>query len=205
MTLQAEALACVRGERAVFAGLEFSLGAGHALVLKGPNGAGKSSLLRLLATLLTPAAGRITWDGVDIRDDLERHRRRLAYVGHQDALKANLTVAENLRFWSRLATGRAVVSPALDVFGISALADVPTRLLSAGQRRRAALARLEVATAELWLLDEPDASLDDQGLEQLSAVIDRQLRRGGRVVVATHHEIGDASTTVLRLGDAANA
>jgi heme exporter protein A len=199
VTLRAEALACVRGERTVFTGLAFNLGAGEALVLKGPNGSGKSSLLRLIATLLKPAGGRLTWGGEDVWDDLERHRRRLAYVGHQDALKANLTVAENLRFWARLATGRAVVTPALDVFGIAGLADVPARLLSAGQRRRAALARLEVTAAELWLLDEPDASLDDEGLTQLSAVIERQLRRGGRVVVATHHDLGDTSAMVLRL------
>jgi heme exporter protein A len=205
VTLRAEALSCVRGERLIFAGLEFALGPGEALALRGPNGAGKSSLLRLLATLLKPAAGRLAWEGADVWEDVETYRRRLAYVGHLDALKANLTVAENLRFWARLASGRSVVTPALDVLGIAPLADVPARLLSAGQRRRAALARLEVSAAELWLLDEPDASLDDDGLERLSGMIDRQLTRGGRVVVATHHDLGESAAKIVRLGTGTGA
>lgn len=200
MSLSAEALACVRGERTVFAGLDFSLEAGDVLLLRGPNGAGKSSLLRLLASLQRPAAGRLVWEGTDVWDDLEAHRRRIAYVGHSDAVKPLLTVAENLDFWARFAGGKDL-GPALQAFGLEHLATVPARLLSAGQRRRTALARLELAPRALWLLDEPDASLDDDGLARLIQAMLRQRGRGGVVVVATHHDLPLEGVRTLRLGD----
>lgn len=200
MALEAEALACVRGERQIFQGLDFQLGAGEALLLRGPNGAGKSSLLRILATFLKPAAGRLVWDGVGLWDDLETYRRRLGYVGHLDAVKPLLTVAENVRFWARLVGGGGDVEAALDAFAIAHLAEVPAALLSAGQRKRTALARLEAAPGELWLLDEPGVSLDDEGLACLAGAIQRQRRRGGMVIAATHHDLDIAEARTLRLG-----
>lgn len=197
--MRAKALACVRGERTVFSGLDFDLEAGGVLLLRGPNGAGKSSLLRLLASLQRPAAGRLAWDEADIWSDIEAHRRRIAYVGHLDAVKPLLTVAENLDFWGRLAGG-GELRAALEAFALTHLADVPARLLSAGQRRRTALTRLELAPSALWLLDEPDASLDDDGLARLADAVGRQRARGGLVVLATHRDLSLPGGQTLRLG-----
>ena len=202
MTLAAEGLACVRGERPVFAGLSFSLAPGAALVLRGPNGAGKTSLLRIIATFLKPVAGRVTWDGSNLWDDVENHRRRLGFVGHLDAVKPLLTVAENIRFWSRLFGGSPEVGPALDAFDIAHLADLPAHLLSAGQRKRTALARLSAVATDLWLLDEPGVSLDEDGLTRLAAAISRQRAAGGMVIAATHHDLAIPDAQVLRVGRA---
>ncbi len=187
-------LACIRGERLVFQGLGFALDAGQALVLGGANGSGKSSLLRLLAGLARPAAGDLTWDGAPVVDDPDAHRARLLYVGHADPLKPALTVAENLAFWAALRAGRAVaaaaVVAALDAFAIGRLAGIPGRYLSAGQRRRVNLARLAVAPAALWLLDEPTTALDSTATESLRALITLHRAQGGMVVASTHADLG---------------
>ena len=177
-----EDLVCVRGERTVFANLSFQLTSGGVLILAGPNGAGKSSLLRMMAGLLPPAAGVLAWDGAPVTDDPEAHRRRVRYVAHADAVKSALTVAENLRTWAVLWGGPAAEErggKALADFGIDRLADVPGRYLSAGQKRRLALARLLVAPAALWLLDEPRAGLDTDAERRLDRAI-RTHRDGGR-------------------------
>ena len=153
---------------------------GGALLLTGPNGSGKSTLLRLLAGLLRPAAGTLTWDGADALADLPAHARRVAYVGHQDAVKPGLTAAENLRFAARLTGGD--VRDALAAVGLEELADLPARMLSAGQRRRLALARLVLSRAPLWLLDEPTLGLDAASVERFGAMLDgapRRRRHGG--------------------------
>jgi len=149
-------LVCIRGERLVFAGLGFALGPGAALLLVGPNGSGKSSLLRTMAGLTRPARGRLLWDGRPVGEDPEAHGARLRFVGHQDAVKPVLSVAENLAFWAGLSgvTGSGVTA-ALEQAGLAALAELPGRLLSAGQKRRLALARLLCGRSEVWLLDEP--------------------------------------------------
>lgn len=199
-------LSCVRGERKVFEGLDFTLDAGDMLVLVGPNGSGKSSLLRLMAGLARPAAGVLRWDGVDIAEDPEAHHTHLHYVGHTDALKPVLTVAENLGFWAALHGGapgaRSRVADALDAFGIKSLADVPARYLSAGQRRRLALARTLAADAPLWLLDEPTTALDADAVAALEGVIARHRECGGMVVAATHGPLGTAEVTTLDLRNA---
>ena len=183
-------LDCVRGECQVFAGLGFAVPPGGALVLHGPNGSGKSSLLRLMAGLLKPARGRLTWEGRAIAEDPDAHRARLQYLGHLDAVKAVLSAAENLAFWaSAHDDGAAGVAAALERTGLAGLAEVPARLLSAGQRRRLALARLFLARAELWLLDEPTVGLDADSIARLEAGLADHRRAGGRVVVATHTEI----------------
>ena len=145
------------------------MAAGGALLLTGPNGSGKSTLLRLLAGLLRPAAGTLTWDGADALADLPAHARRVAYVGHQDAVKPALTAAENLRFAARLDGG--AVGAALATIGLEELADLPARMLSAGQRRRLALARLALSRAPLWLLDEPTLGLDAASVERFGAML----------------------------------
>jgi len=185
-------LACQRGERLVFAGLSFAVEVGGALLLRGPNGSGKSSLLRCMAGLLVPVAGVLAWDGQPTGDDAEAHRARLRYLGHQDAVKTALTVAENLRLWLSLHGGRdlAAIGRALERLGIVHLSDLPARLLSAGQRRRLALARLLVGPAPLWLLDEPTNALDDDGLARFARVVAEHRDRGGMVVLSSHGDPG---------------
>ncbi|MCH7795112.1 MAG: heme ABC exporter ATP-binding protein CcmA, partial [Proteobacteria bacterium] len=179
-------LLCVRGERRVFEGLSFTLAAGGLLVLTGPNGSGKSSLLRIMAGLLRPAAGALLWDGAPVRDDPDAQAARLQYLGHLDAVKPVLSVAENLMFWAALhGGGAAEVTRALDGFDLGALAEVPGGMLSAGQKRRVALARLLAAPAEVWLLDEPTVGLDAASLARLTGAIAAHRARGGRLVVAT--------------------
>lgn len=185
--LSAQGLGIIRGERAVFAGLDLKVEPGEAVVLRGPNGAGKSTLLRLLAGLLSPTVGRVTWNDADIAEDREAHGRRLRYAGHGDALKFALTAFDNLAFWARFeGTPLAAVDGALDRLGLSALAELPAGVLSAGQKRRLGLARLALAPRALWLLDEPTVSLDAASVEWLSSLIWDHRAAGGMVVVATH-------------------
>ncbi|HUH84499.1 MAG TPA: heme ABC exporter ATP-binding protein CcmA [Stellaceae bacterium] len=191
-------LACRRGERLVFAGLSFALAAGGALVLTGPNGSGKSSLLRLLAGLARPEAGVIAWQGASVADDPAAHRGRLHFVGHQDALKGVLTVGETLAFWAGM-RGGGEISAALAHFRLAALADWPCRLLSAGQRRRLALARLIASPARLWLLDEPTTGLDADAVADLVAALKGHRRDGGCVVLSTHTPVSLEGEETLRL------
>ena len=195
--LTAVSLACWRAERVVFAGLSFSLAPGQAALLLGPNGAGKSSLLRVLAGLLPAVEGEVLWAGEDIRRDPGLHGRRLRYLGHQEGLKASLTVAENLTFQAALAGGEPAA--ALNAMGLGGLADLPARLLSAGQRRRLALARLALAPASLWLLDEPTLGLDDSSVERFGAMLASHRKRGGIVVAATHLPLPMPEAVSLRL------
>ena len=176
--LEVQELACWRGERAVFAGLSFTLAAGKSAVLLGPNGAGKSSLLRVLAGLLPAAEGRVLWHGAPLEP------AALRYLGHLDALKPALSVRENLAFHAALGGGDVAV--ALEAMGLSALAELPARVLSAGQKRRLALARLALAPAALWLLDEPSVGLDTASIARFGALLSAHAARGGVVLAATH-------------------
>jgi heme exporter protein A len=185
--LEARELACLRGERVVFAGVSFRLAPGGALLLTGANGAGKSSLLRLLAGLLRPAAGALLWEGADALADRAGHARRLRFLSPQDAVKPALTARENLAFFARLHGGGGNADAALDALGLLPLAELPVRLLSTGQRRRLALARLALApAAPLWLLDEPTLGLDAAAVERLGGLLARHREGGGAVVAATH-------------------
>jgi heme exporter protein A len=201
---RAERLACRRGGRLVFQGLDFELPEGGALLLLGPNGSGKSSLLRLLAGLLPADDGAVWWGEQRLSADREAHAGRLHYVGHQDGIKAALTAGENLLFWARLhdpaVTG---VAPALAAFALTALADLPAKFLSAGQRRRLALARVLAAAAPLWLLDEPSVGLDRDGVARLESVIAEHRRLGGIVLLSTHTDLVLPDAQVLRLDDCA--
>jgi heme exporter protein A len=180
------ALACRRSERMVFAGLDFQVPRGGALLLVGPNGSGKSSLLRLMAGLIKPFAGRLEWDGEPVRDDPAAHRERIAYLGHQDALKPVLTTAENVRSWVGLVGRASHAEAALAAMGLADLIDLPARFLSAGQRRRAALARVVASGARLWLLDEPTVGLDTASIAALEHALAVHRAAGGIVVAATH-------------------
>ena len=196
-------LACRRGERLVFAGLDFDLAAGGALAIAGRNGSGKSSLLRLMAGLTPAAAGLLAWDGVAVGDDPAAHRARLHFIGHADALKPGLTAVETLAFWAGM-RGGGDVAAALDRFGLAHLADWPCRLLSAGQRRRLALARLVASPAALWLLDEPLTGLDEDSIADLHDAIAAHRAAGGRVALSTHAPLalGGVATLVLGGGEA---
>ncbi len=194
-------LLCVRGERRVFADLDFAVAAGGLLVLTGPNGSGKSSLLRIMAGLLQPARGALYWDAAPVAEDPEAQAARLHYLGHLDAVKPVLTAAENLAFWAALhGRGAVEVGRALDTFDLTALAGVPGGMLSAGQKRRVALARLLVTPAEIWLLDEPTVGLDTASLARLSAAIADHRDGGGRVVAATHVPLEAPDSETLDLG-----
>lgn len=184
-------LACIRGERAVFAGLDLAANPGRALLLSGANGSGKSSLLRVLAGLLPAADGRIAWEGGDIADDPEAHRARVAYIGHADPLKPSMTATENLQFWAQLYGLDSDVEPALYQFSIEHLADVPARYFSAGQKRRLNLARLAAgqnspAGPTLWLLDEPATGLDPGAVSMLANTILAHLSNEGTAIISTH-------------------
>lgn len=195
--LEGEDLACWRGERAVFAGLSFALAPGGALLLTGPNGAGKSSLLRLIAGLIRPAEGRLLWNGDDVSADLATHARRLRYVSHSDALKPSLTARENLDFFAKLWGGEVI--PALARLGLADLADLPARVLSSGQKRRLALARLALAPSALWLLDEPTVGLDTASVERLGDLLAAHRSAGGMVLAATHLPLPLPGAGELRL------
>ena len=176
------------------------LPAGGALLLTGPNGSGKSSLLRLLAGLARPEAGVISWQGANIGEDPGAHRGRLHFIGHQDALKGMLTVGETLHFWAGMRGGGATRT-ALSHFRLAQLADWPCRLLSAGQRRRLALARLIASPALLWLLDEPTSGLDADAIADLAAALAKHCAEGGCVVLSTHTPVPLERAEFLRLQD----
>lgn len=201
-SFEAHDLACLRGGRIVFRQLDFRVEAGGLLVLRGPNGAGKSSLLRMMAGLIGPAHGAMSWNGDDIADDPDAHRARAAYAGHSDALKPALTVAEHLTFHAKL-RGQAAdkIAAALDAFALSKFADLPARLLSQGQRKRVALARMIAAPAPLWLLDEPTNGLDADSTARLEAAIAAHRETGGIAVAATHLDFAGAGATTLTLGE----
>jgi len=192
----------VRGGRQVFAGLSFALAPGDVLVLRGPNGSGKSSLLRLLAGFLPPAAGHIAWADEWVALDPPAHRTRLHFVGHSDAVKGPLTARENLTFAAALGGAPASAAAAgLDGFDLMPLAEVPARYLSAGQKRRLALARLLAVPRPLWLLDEPGVGLDAANRERLERALAEHRAGGGIAVLATHGDVAveDALTSDLGL------
>ena len=194
--LEARDLACIRWERPVFRDVSFSLQPGGALVLRGPNGSGKSSLLRILAGFLKPVGGRVAWNGEDMHEAADAHRARTHYVGHLEAVKPTLTVAEHLAFWARAKGFGRAAENILGALDLEELADVPGRFLSAGQKRRLSLTRLLASPAELWLLDEPSITLDSDSATRLEAMLAGHRARGGMTIVATHTDIAlpDAET-----------
>lgn len=195
--LSATDLTCLRGARLVFEGLSFSLKAGDALLLTGPNGSGKSSLIRLMAGLLEPLDGTISFG------DEGDGRASVAYVGHQDPIKPTLTVREELSFWAALHgfQNSDAIDRALNALNLVDLASAPGRILSSGQRRRSTLAQLVVSEAPIWLLDEPTVGLDTASVGLVERLVADHRAAGGIVVLSTHIEIALPGGTTLDLGD----
>jgi heme exporter protein A len=186
--LEVRGLAVFRGERLVFRDIFLHLRPGGALLLRGPNGAGKSSLLRAVAGLTPVAAGKILWDGEDALEDLPTHARRIAWLGHLDAIKLALTAAEQVS-----------TPAALAALGLSGYAELPAKFLSAGQKRRLALARVAASGAPLWLLDEPTNGLDAASISRLAGIFAAQRASGGMILASTHTDLDLPGAEILRL------
>lgn len=193
-SVRVEALTLARGDRVLCEGLSFAAGAGDYVELRGPNGSGKTTLLRALAGYVRPRAGAIAIAGA------EEAPLALHYVGHLNGLKGAASVRAHLRYWRGLFSGAGDEGAALDALGLAGQADLPARVLSQGQARRLALARLALAPRPIWLLDEPAAALDTAGREMLHGLIARQRAAGGLVLAAVHEALGPAPTQSLALG-----
>jgi heme exporter protein A len=200
--LELRGLACRRGGRTLFDGLNLRLESGAALILKGPNGSGKTSLLRLLAGLLPAFVGEVLWRGTATRDDREAWQSAMRFLGHDNAVKPALSVAQNLDFWTRLhpPVVPGAVARGLEARGLGDLGDLPAVMLSAGRRRRLALARLAAAPGEVWLMDEPTVTLDAGAIDRLAAMVAGHRAAGGIVVVATHDAFTAPGAVELELG-----
>jgi heme exporter protein A len=198
--LEITGLSCRRGGRPVVGNISFTLGRGELLALTGRNGSGKTTLLRALALLVTADSGGIRWQGTDVRHDRDGWRRQIAWLGHLDGLKGDLSVRENLATACRLREATADrVDAALAAFDLVPLANRAVRTLSAGQRRRVALARVVAAGAPLWLLDEPLNALDAPSQAALRAALAGHLAAGGLAIAATHAPIDVPNARVLEL------
>ena len=204
IALDIDRLTCMRARRVLFEGLSLAVPAGTFVALEGPNGAGKTSLLRVIAGFLAPAAGTVrlrTQDATLV--EAEDRALHVGWLGHQDGVKPQLTVGEQLGFWSRL-YGGGDPSATLSAFGLQALAALPGQFLSAGQKRRLAMARLKLTGRPLWLLDEPLAALDTSAKVLVTAAIGAHCASGGIAIAATHEPLG-LDGQVLRLGQTSDA
>jgi heme exporter protein A len=199
--LEAQNLHLWRGDRHVLQGVSFQVAPGQCLQITGSNGAGKSTLLRTLSGLMYPEEGRVLWGGHSIREDLPGYHDDLAYIGHEPPLKVDLTASENLHYWigTRWLVSRAEIASALERVGASSWSNRPIRTLSAGQKRRVALAGLALMAVPVWLLDEPTTNLDREGQNLVGTLIEEHLERGGLAVAAIHHELSVRTTALRRL------
>jgi heme exporter protein A len=198
--LEAENLTCLRDDRLLFESLSFQLESGEAIVLEGRNGTGKTSLLRILCGLRRPDEGEVRWKGQSIEKNFVDYHRHMVFVGHMDGVKKELSAQENLRLSRSLCgAGPMPIEQALDTLKLSGFEDVPTQYLSAGQRRRVALARLLVTDSRVWILDEPFTSLDKSGVELVEQLMDSHVQKGGALVLTSHHDVRLNSEGVRRL------
>jgi heme exporter protein A len=190
-TLSATGLECVRNEVVLFSGLGFNLPAGELLQVEGPNGSGKTSLLRILCGLSQPEEGTVFWNENDIQEYSTEYLQQVSYVGHKNGIKSELTALENLNVAQELLESQNGVSPekALQRFGVKGYEDILTGKMSSGQRRRVALSRLLFSNANLWVLDEPFTSIDEEGKQLIKKIIETQLEKDGMVIIATHEPI----------------
>jgi len=199
-----DSLACSRGDRQLFRDVSFSLSAGSAIHLEGANGSGKTTLLRTIAGMTQADGGDISWCGQPIRDAGDEYRQQVAYVGHLNGLQPELNILENLRYATGLSGYRAnpeKMASMIEQLGLTSRIHLPTKLLSQGQKRRAALCRLGITDQSLWLLDEPLTALDDASIEVLLQMFDRHLTGGGLIIYTSHQPLGlTGNVTRLRLG-----
>ena len=180
-----------RGDRHVLKGVSLTLQPRQLLHIRGPNGTGKTTLLRVVCGLLRPEEGRVSWLGHSIASVRSQYQAALAYASHEPALKGDLTALENLRFAIGLKRRVAAeeLRESLERTGVAGCADLPTRVLSAGQRRRVAMARILAMSASLWLLDEPFTTLDAAGTDLTAALLQSHVERGGSALVVAHHDL----------------
>jgi heme exporter protein A len=200
--LMAQGLSCLRGDRLLFKNVGFELSAGGLLYVLGENGSGKSSLLRLLCGLLTPEDGAILWGNKKIKQDAENYLSNLTYIGHLNGLKDDLTALENLQISARLAGNSVAESnalAALAAIGIERCANLPVRVLSQGQKRRVALARLWLTKSQLWILDEPFAALDTASVNVLASRLSEHMSSGGMTIITTHQDVSINSQSIQTL------
>ena len=205
--LEIRELECVRGDKQLFKGLSFSLGAGSLLHVHGPNGSGKTTLLRAIAGLVLQESGEICWNGEQISRQKDEFNRELLYLGHHYGLKFELTGYENLKVFANLSgsdISEHEVEAALMRFGLAHCVELPVKVLSQGQKRRVALARLLLQPSKLWILDEPFVALDAAAVELLLDVIKAHVAAGGMVILTTHQEVAVevGSLQHLHLGQA---
>ena len=189
--LTANALHLWRGEHHLLRDVSFSLSAGELLQVTGANGVGKTTLLRVVAGLMPSESGEVIWRQTGIDRDTSRYHDELSYLGHSNALKADLTALENLQFTSGLRhqVGEQACLQALSILNVPQCAQLPVKVLSAGQRRRVALARVLLSTSILWILDEPITNLDAAGIELVEGLMAQHLERGGMILTAAHQSL----------------
>lgn len=199
--LKANDLKCVKGNSELFSGLDFSVQSGEALVVEGSNGSGKTSLLRILCGFNQPATGNITWCDEPIEKH-ENYQQQISYIGHQSGVKLDLTVLENLIFAQRLVgTNRkeSEIKEIIRTVGLFKQRNVLARKLSAGQKRRVALARLQLEDRMIWILDEPLTALDKDFVTEFEMVLKKHLDQNGMLIVTTHRELKVATHLVIRI------
>ena len=205
-SLEVKQLACIRGDRHLFANLDIQLNSGQLLYLQGRNGSGKTTLLRSLCGLFHPDEGEIRWSGKRVAELGEHFYDQVLYIGHAPGIKLDLTPVENLRVYSRLHGLNAdeqALWQALQAIGLKGFEDLPARTLSAGQKRRIVLSRLFIDKAPLWILDEPFTALDVAAVDLLQGLIARHVEEGGMVILTTHQEVQlpDHQVQRLKLGN----
>ena len=196
-------LECMRGDRRLFSGLNFSLNDGELLHIKGANGSGKTSLMRIVAGLMLQAAGEIRWNGNNIRKLREEYQQDMLYLGHLPGIKGDLTSLENLRVNNAMSGNEIsedVAWKALGEIGLKGREDLPARVLSQGQQRRVALARMLVSKAKIWILDEPFTALDVKAVAMLQEVLGEHLDNDGMIILSTHQDF-TVSKGSLRMVD----
>ncbi|MEI7839205.1 MAG: cytochrome c biogenesis heme-transporting ATPase CcmA [Methylococcaceae bacterium] len=197
--LEARQIACQRDNRTLFSGLNFYLHSGQILLIEGVNGAGKTSLLRILTGLRQPDEGELFWNNESIQDLAAAFYRDVAYIGHNNGLKDTLTAQENLQYAQALAVPTLSIDEALQQVQLNGYQNTPVRYLSAGQRRRLALARLLCTHKTLWILDEPYTSLDKSSIQMVEHLIIKHVKQGGMVVMTSHHETHLPETLVQKI------
>lgn len=200
LSLGVQNLACSRNDQLLFSGVSFSVNAGQLLMIEGANGSGKTSLLRTLCGFILPEEGEVLWQGTNIRECMDDYLAHLCYVGHNNGVKHGLSCAENLKIAAALAGSNQPLnaSAVLQPFGLGEYIHTPAQMLSSGQRRRLALARLAISHATVWILDEPFTSLDDKGKCFIGDRMQQHLQAGG-IIVLTSHEPVELGVSMLRI------